>query len=234
MPLLGWLLALSTGITLTMASLISLIVMKKAVIVLVSLIGTAGLLVPTVSGIFLYGQAIKIGQGAGIGLLFVATLFLSAQSKATNGKLEIKTILLLIGYMISNGGTMLLQTLYKKYVPTGSVSIYSFLQFAIPSIILLILASLWSVKEKKPMPHIEKRLMGYTVFAAAALFGISQISTIASAMVPVAVLFPISDGGGMIISAAVAAIMFKEKLTIKSVCGIIVGILGIILLKLAA
>lgn len=232
MPALGWLIAILTGVTLTASTACLLLAMKKTSVVLASLFGAAGLLVPTISGIFLYDQKVAIGQWIGILFLFIATIFLSSSSKDTNGKITFKTILLLVGEMLANGSTMLLQTLYKNYVPNGSVSLYSFLQFAIPSVILLLVALLWSAKEKLPMPKTDKKLLGYSVFAAVAIFGISQISTIASAIIPVAILFPISDGGGMVISAIVAATIFKEKLTVKSICGITLGIAAIIMIKL--
>ncbi len=232
MPPLGWLISTLTGLSLTVSTVCMLLAMKKTSVVLASLFGAAGLLVPTIAGIFIYGQSVAIGQWIGILFLFVATIFLSSSSKDTNGKITLKTLLLLFGEMLANGSTMLLQTLYKNYVPNGSVSLYSFLQFALPALILFLVALIWSAKNKSPIPKTDKRLLGYTVIAAAAVFGISQISTIASALIPVAVLFPISDGGGMVISAVVAALIFKEKWTVKSVCGITIGVAAIIMIKL--
>ncbi len=234
MPLLGWILSLFTGVCLTSVTILSLLVMKRASIVLTSLSGMAGLLVPTIAGIFLYNQPVKTGQWLGILILFTATFFLSSSSQKTNGKINFKTVLMLLAYMLSNGTIMLLQTMYKTYVPNGNVSLYSFLQFAIPSVVMLIISCVWSLKVKQPIPKSDNKLLGFTVFAAAALFGISQISTIASSIIPVAVLFPISDGGSMVISALVAAVVFKEKFTVKSACGVIIGIVGIIMIKLLA
>ncbi len=232
MPLTGWLLAVATGISLILSTLSSLLVMKRASVVLVSLFSMAGLLVPTISGIFLFGQPVAAGQWMGIALLFAATFFLSSASKETNGSIDWKTVFWLLVCMFSNGCTMLFQTLYKNNVPDGSISLYSFLQFALPAVILFVTALLWSIRKKQPIPGTDRELFGFTVFAAAAVFGISQISTAASAMIPVAVLFPVSDGGGMIISAITAALVFKEKLTIKSILGIIIGIAAIILIQI--
>lgn len=72
----------------------------------------------------------------------------SIKTETINGKITAKTVFLLIGSMLSNGTTMLLQVLYKTYVPTGSVLVYSFLQFAITAIILLIFASFLIKQEK--------------------------------------------------------------------------------------
>ncbi len=232
LPSLGWIIAVATGVAITTSSICSMLAMHGASVVLSSLFGAAGLLVPTILGIFIFGQQVSLGQWVAIAGLFVSALLLASSSKTTNGKITWKTILLLFGSMLANGTTMLLQTLYKAYVPSGNVSIYSFLQFAIPAMVLLTVSMIWSKRTHESFPKIEKRLFGYTFFAAATWFGISQISTVASAFIPIAVLFPISDGGYTIISAIVAAIMFKEKLTIKSVCGVLIGVTALIMIKL--
>lgn len=76
--------------------------------------------------------------------------------------------------------------------------------------------------------------MTHTVISSGALFGISQLSTMASAVVPIAILFPVSDGGGMIISALVADLVYKEKINLKGFIGLVMGIAGIIFMKLFA
>ncbi len=234
LPPLGWIIALATGITICISSVCSILAMRGSSILLNSLFGMAGLLIPTVSGVFILGQTIMPLQWIGMLLLFVAALFLASSSKRTNGKITVKTTLLLFGSMLANGSTMLLQVLYKTYVPTGSVLVYSFLQFAMTAVILFVFAAALFKKEKRPFFVPNKKLMGFTVVAAGVLFGISQLSTMASAVIPVAVLFPISDGGGMVISALVADIVYKEKLNFKSIVGIITGIEAIIFVKLFA
>ncbi len=232
LPPLGWLISCATGVTLTISSICSLFAMHGSSIVLGALFGMAGLLVPTISGIFIFGQEVSLFQWGGMVCLFVSALLLASSSQKTNGKLTVKTLLLLFGSMLSNGSTMLLQTLYKAYVPQGSVSLYSFLQFAIPSVVLIIFFAFKSIQKPRTPVHFSKKLLIFTIITAVALFGISQISTIASATIPVAVLFPISDGGGAVISAIVAAVVYKEKLTVKSVIGIALGILGVCVMKL--
>ncbi len=232
MSALGWIISAATGAAIAISSICNLLVLKSASVVLGSLFSAAGLLVPTVSGIFIYNQPVNPGQWLGIACLFAAAILLALSSGKTNGKVTPKTVILLFCSMLANGSTMLLQTLFKSYVPDGSVSLYSFLQFAIPSVLLLIISIFSSAKAKEKLPKTEKKLFGFTVLAALALLGISQISTIASEHIPVAVLFPISDGGGTVISAIVAATLFKEKFTVKSTAGIIIGIAGLIMIKL--
>ncbi len=232
LPTLGLVIAFSTGVTLCISSLCSLLAMQGSSVILGSLFGMAGLLVPMISGIYIYEQRVSLLQWGGILLLFVSAWLLASSSQKTNGKITAKTLLLLCLSMIANGGTMLLQTLYKNFVPTGSVSLYSFLQFFIPSVVLFPVSFILSKKGEKEKTFFQKKMYIFTVISAVSLLGISQLSTMASAIIPVAVIFPISDGGGMIIAAIVASSLYKEKLNPKSIFGIIIGIAGILAMKL--
>ncbi len=232
MPSQGWIISAATGAAITVSGICSLLVMKNASVVLGSLFSAAGLLVPVIGGIFIFDQSVTLGQGLGIACLFTAAILLSLSSAKTNGKITAKTVALLFGSMLSNGATMLLQALFKSNVPNGNVSLYSFLQFLIPTVFLFVFSLALSFKAKTKPPKTNKKLLIYTSFAALALLGISQISTIASEIIPVAVLFPISDGGGTVISSIVACVMFKERFTVKSSLGIIIGIAGLVMIKL--
>ncbi len=229
---LGWIIACLTGATICVSSICSLLAMRGSSILLNSLFGMAGLLVPTISGIFIFDQKVEPMQWLGLISLFVAALLLTSSSKKTNGKITVKTVLLLLGSMLSNGCTMLLQVLYKTYVPMGSVLVYSFLQFSITAAVLFVIAFIWSKITNSKIFVPNKKLMSFTFISAGSLFGISQLSTMASAIVPIAILFPVSDGGGMIISALVGDMVYKEKMNIKSYFGIIVGVVGILFMKL--
>ena len=231
MPPEGWGISVATGVTLTISVTCSLFALRGSSMVLGALFGMAGLLVPIISGIFIFGQSVSPMQWGGILLLFIAAWLLASSSEKTNGKLTLKTLFLLLGSMLSNGGTMLLQTLYKHYVPEGNVSLYSFLQFLIPAVTMLILTFILRANGKVDRFRPSKKLVIFTAISAVSLLAISQLSTMASAVVPVAVLFPVSDGGGMIISAIVASVMYKEKLNVKSVIGIAAGILAIVSMK---
>ncbi len=242
LPPLGWLIACATGAALTASTVCSLLALRGSSIVLGALFGMAGLLIPTIFGIFIYNQPVSWIQWCGIAALFAAAVLLASSSKTTNGRLTAKTVILLICSMLANGSIMLLQTLYKNFLPNASVTVYSFLQFFIPSTVMLGVFLVMSIPRKAEIGEgseksdnsvkFTKRLIIFAALAAGSIFGISQISTIASAVIPVAVLFPISDGGGAVIAAIIAATVYKEKITWKSALGIALGIAAVCVMKL--
>lgn len=208
--------------------------LKSGAIVLTSLAGSAGLLLPCIIGIFLFDEPMSAWQFLGIGLLLIAAYLLIGYSKQLTGSFTPKTLLLLIGSMLSNGTIMVAQKMFSKYLPGTNASVFSFLSFGIAGICMLLgfLACIGGKDGKKELPKLPPRLFAYGAVLSVALLVINQLATIAGRVIPSAILFPINDGGGTIIAAITAAVFFKEKLTVRSVCGLLLGIASLIVINL--
>ena len=57
------------------------------------------------------------------------------------------------------------------------------------------------------------------------------LSTIASALVPSVVLFTLVNGGGMLLAAGIGAVFFRERLTAKSLAGVALGAMALIIIN---
>lgn len=143
-------------------------------------------------------------------------------------------LIMLLGSMLSNGMIMVAQKMFSKFLPDVSASVFSFLAFGLVGVgmlacLLLRLAHRRSADELKKMP---KNLFLYGIILSGILLVINQLATVAGRAVPSAVMFPINDGGATIISAVTAAIFFKERLTARSVCGLLLGIASLMIINL--
>ena len=67
------------------------------------------------------------------------------------------------------------------------------------------------------------------VLLAVALFLINQMVTEATKYVPSAILFTVPNGGNNVIAALLAALFFKEKMTVKSTIGLLLSIVSLVL-----
>lgn len=79
---------------------------------------------------------------------------------------------------------------------------------------------------------LPRRVLIYGVFLAAAVFVINQLATLSTPLVPSVVLFALINGGATIVSAVTGAVLFKEKLTPRSVAGIVLGVGALVLLQI--
>lgn len=227
--------ALIMAVSLAVCTFSSLMALKSGTMVLNSLFGMAGLFVPCIAGVFLFGERISLIQVLGLVIFIVAAALLIGCSKEIYKNFSFKTLLLLIVTMLSDGTTMLAQKMFSYYVPGGDAGVFNFYAFFFSGVLSLLLFAVFRgkalVRHEDAPTFIPAKIILYGLALSAAVFVISQVSTVAAATIPSVILFPVSNGGGMIICAIVSAIVFKEKLNTKSVIGLILGTLALIIIN---
>lgn len=193
------LIACFSGITLFFATFCNICAMKSGTVSLSSMFGTAGLLVPLIAGVFLFDSSIALMQWVGVALFFVAAWLLIGSSKKIYSNFSLKTMISLVGAMLSNGGTMLAQQMFTAYVPDGDVSVFSFLSFGIIAllggIMYLIMFKKNTSSESAEQIKFPKSLVWCGIILAVAVFIINQLATLATAFVPPVILFTFINGG---------------------------------------
>ncbi len=221
-----------SGLSLFFANFCNIYGMKTGTVSVNSMFATAGMLVPLISGIVLFGQPINLMQWIGVLIFFVSAFLLIQASKEVNNKFNIKTLLLLIGSLVSNGATMLAQQFFAEYVPNGDVSVFSFISFGIVALASGILVLFSPKSDEAKSENLSKNLIICAIALAAAVFLINQLATISASLVTPVILFTFINGGGTIISTIVAAVMYKEKLNTRTVLGVLIGILSLVIIKI--
>lgn len=228
------LISIFSGLSLLATTYCSIFGMQNGAVSLVSMFSTAGLLIPVLAGALFFNQPIKPLQMAGMGLFFISAWLLIHSSHITYKRFRLKTVALLIGALVSNGATMLAQQLYTRYIPDGNISLFSFISFAFVAVIGLPLAFLLrrpSKEQTKPM-NLNKSLYICGFALAVAVFVINQFATKLTTALPPIILFTVINGGATVIATLVAAIMYHERLSVRSVSGVLLGILSMVLIKM--
>ena len=208
--------------------------LKSGAMVLSLMAGSAGLLLPCVFGIFMFDEPMSLMQLFGILLLIFSGWLLIGYSKKLKGSFTPRTMLLLIGSMLSNGFTMVAQKMFSKYLPDVSVSVFSFLAFGLVGVGMCVglVPQLTKKEKREEIKKLPKALWFYGAGLSTILLIINQLATIAAKVIPSAIMFPINDGGATIITALTGAVVFKEKLTARSVAGLALGIASLIVINL--
>lgn len=209
--------------------------LKSGVMVLTSIAGSAGLLIPCIAGMFMFNEPMSPIQFFGIFLLLVSGWLLIGYSKEQTGSFTPRTLLLLFGSMASNGTVMLAQKMFSRFLPNTSVSVFSFLTFGLLGIAMFLglIPHLKNRDDRTKLKFVPKSLYLYGTASSIILFAINQLATTAGRTVPSAIMFPINDGGATIITAITAAVFFKERLTVRSVCGLVLGIGALMVINLS-
>ena len=229
--------AFFSGIGLAIACCCSLYALTSGAIVLDSLFATAGLLVPSIAGIFMFNEILSVWQWLFVGVFLLGAYFLVGGSRRVYAQFSWKTLLALILSLLSNGLTMLMQTGFSRNVTGGSVSLFSVLSFLSGVLLLgvvLPVVALRSRVKTSGMERLPKKALLLAFFLGGIVFVINQLATVSAGMISPVILFAFINGGATIISALVGLFVFKEKLTVSGVIGLGLGLISLVLIKLLA
>ena len=77
-----------------------------------------------------------------------------------------------------------------------------------------------------------KKIFLYIFIMSVCLFANSYFKTLAAGYLNAVLMYPLSQGGALILSAIMSATLFKEKLTAKAIIGIFVAFAGLLVINL--
>jgi len=157
------------------------------------------------------------------------------EEKPKKKRLSLKTILMLILLFIAEGGQMIMQTVFSNRVENGNVALFSFLMFAINALVLYICYLVQAlarkpktmavidqpIKKERRLKMLTKTLLICGAFLGLALTVINNLATILAGMVPPALLFSVSNAIAIIVTMLVGGIVYKEKVNVKNIIGIV-------------
>jgi drug/metabolite transporter (DMT)-like permease len=195
-----------------------------------------GVVLPLLLSRLFYDERIVWVQWIGILLLVLAGYIMCTYNASINGKMPRSAYFLLALCALSNGVTDFSQKMFTRELPTGSIAIFNLYTYLFTGVILGVLCLLFRRKEKKtvalqPPKAVILPILGYIVIMAICLFLYSYFKTRAAHYLTAAEIYPLSQGGAVILSTAMAAVFFKEKITPRCIIGMVLAFAAIILLK---
>ena len=229
-------LAIGGGILFLLGMAFQFIAMQNGTMVIASVFGTAGLIIPCIFGIFLFNEPMSVWQWLGIAIFIFAAYLLASSEKQVHSKFTFKKLLLLLALFVTEGSIGLSQKTLTFFRPDNADSrsiVFTFVTFLAPAIICGLYLLFKTVipskqhNDEKIIPENEK--LNKKIFLPVSLFSatlvvITTLATLATSLVPAAILFGLINGGNSIIAAIVAAVVYREKPTVRSMAGLIIGI----------
>ena len=230
--------AVASAVCLSVSIFSSIEAMKGCTLVLINMTSSASILIPCVLGIFLFDEPMGALQWVGLVVFMLSAYFLVSDSKSTNHKISIKTVMMLLAYFVAEGSIVVVQKYFAKSVPDGNTAMFSFLMFASNAVMLFLCAIAVTVRNRRKekvkfsvMP-LDKKLYAYGAVLAIAVFMVNIVVTTLAKTVDSVVLFSAESIISISVTTAVGALFFKEKITVKKTVGILVGLVAVFLINL--
>ena len=184
-------------------------------------------------GWIFYGDQIKVVQIIGFILLFVAVYVVSLYNKNLKGKMTKRAVFTLI---IGGVGVALSDFMQKVFIKEnlGAPCVFTFYTYAlmiIPQLVALLVFRKSKQATSNPL-LCDKRHISIFFIMSVALYVNVITKTLAVGYIPSTQMYPTLQGANLIASAILASILFKERITKKSIVGILIALASVIVINL--
>ncbi len=202
-----------------------------------------GMIIPMALCDIFYGDRITPWQWVGIALLTVAGYIMCTYNSRLKGKMTPKTILLLILCAASNGITDFSQKMFVHSGAQTDIAIFNLYTYLFAALVLALCFPVFRSVDKKEakkdgapeipkLTAIIKPIWGYVAIMAVCLFLNSYFKTAAAQYLRATQLYPINQGGSLMLSMLMAHFLFKERINLRAVIGIILCLAALLIINL--
>lgn len=201
-----------------------------------SLIGCCSLIVPTLFGLIFYEETVNYLQIIGLVVLFVA-LYLCVDPKS-NMKISKKWIIFCVIFFLCAGASGVLLKMYNKSgfsAEMNTMMIITALTAMVSFVIIYVVGGLLRKRQNKPFLSMEKNkksLLWSVLFmflCGLVSGGYQRLNMYLTGALPSILFFPTFNGVVIFLSCASGVVLFKEKLSVKQIIGLILGVVCIML-----
>ncbi len=236
--------SLFTGVTgvlfagcIAMAQLLFMSALKFGAVSVTSFIYSSGFLIPTLAGVLYWKETVSVTKIAGTALLLLALFLIAwepgtvstARQERAKDRSGLVWRLCAFGAMTCSGMLGLLQKVHQSSRHKEELS--SFLLIAMGAAALLSVVLMLSAKKKGEGTVYGAKPTALSL-ACGAFYGVVNITNLALAgRVPAPLLFPLLNGGGIILTAVLGKLVFRERVSLRKWIGIGIGIAAIIVIS---
>lgn len=219
-----------SGVFLSVFLVTWMLAVRHGAFMLVSVAQMFGVVIAVICSFFVFREKVLPRQLAAIGILVVSVLIMASYSNAIKGRLGLKAIALLVLCGVSSGLYDFSLKLFTQY-SASSISVLNLITYILASVGLSMLSGISYKSDSFDKKVLLKRTVCPVIIMSVCLFLNSYFKAMANNFLPATVIYPINQAGGLILSALMSSLFFKEKITVRCVVGMILAFVAILLLK---
>lgn len=237
-PTVIWISALS-GVCTSLFVVSWLLAIRTGAFMMVDVFLLMGVLIPLVVCAIFFDEPIIPIQWIGIAVLIIAGYVMCSYNAKLKGKMTLKAFLMLLLCAASYGCTDLSQKLFVNLSPVNDNSVFQFYTYIFAALTLVICSLVFRSHEKKTNElrspiAVVKPIAIYVGVMAICLYANSYFKTAAATYLDAAQIYPLSQGGALVLAMIMAAIFFKEKITLRSIIGVVLCAVALLMINLPA
>lgn len=219
--------SLAFAVSYGFAVVFSFLAISCGSLALSSLVLSYSLVLPTLFGILFLNE--PVSPWLFIGLAFLCISLLLINFKPGKIKITLRWGIYVILSFVGNGCCSIVQKLQQTTFQGAYKNEFMLLALVTVCISMIILAL---VSERKTTPFCLKKGCGFGLLCGAANGLVNLLVMVLTNRMPASVMFPMISAGGILGTAAVSLLFYKESLSRNQIIGVILGVGAIVFLSI--
>ena len=210
------------------ASLGLFLALKYGPLSITMLFSSYSLIIPTLYGILVLGEKLKIVGYVGIVLLFISIFWVNKNDDGVKHCYDFKWIVFLFLSFVGNGMCSTVQKMQQLKFDGEYKNEFMIVALAISTTIIFIA----SLRDRSSFKN-----EFFSCIPLGAVTGLSNGITnhlvmILTGLIPTAIFFPIISAGGIVLGFVLAVTLYKERLSTLQLVGYAIGVVSVVLLNM--
>ncbi len=195
---------------------------------------SCSMVIPALSGFVLYQESVSVWQYIGMALVLLA-LVLAVDHRQKDRHASIRWFLYCLAAMILSGSIGVMQKIHQSSPHKGELGAFLLIAFSVSALFSFLMIPYFLKKEHCRLSLCESSasavpLVLYSLVCGAGIAFCNHFNMYLSGVIESVILFPVLNGGSMLLTTAAGLILWKEKLTRAQTAGMILGAAAILLL----
>ena len=224
------------GIVLVVGSICNYCAYERGSLTGTTLFNQGGLIVVVLFGIIYFKEDFNLILGLGvISMLIALTLMSMPETNDQNKKgFNVVWLLFCIVVLFANSAISIVTKFRQVNVDGKNPFAFMFICYLFSFVLSMIVYGITQIRQRtfvSDLKNVKRNILGISLQSVGATVA-NIIVTFLSVKMIGAVLYPVHLGAGFVITVISGVALFKEKLHWKNICGVILGVLSIILLSI--
>ena len=220
------------GIATAVFTLLNMMALQTGPLSYTNTIVFCAMIIPSLSGMALYGEAVTFAQYVGIALMLLSFVFSVDKKNDTRG-MSLRWLALCIGSFLFNGMVGVMQKIHQNSPQKAELGMFLLSAFAVYTAFCAILTLVHARKHEKPTAlqnNVRRKTIPYVLVSGVGIAVCNQINTYLAGVMPSIVFFPLVNGVAILFTLVIGLVFWKETFTKKQWIGLAAGVASIALL----
>ncbi len=230
---------LLSGISTSVFVVVWLLVIRRGAYMLVDVFLTAGVIIPIMLCAVFFGEPVRANHAAGMILLIISAYIMCSYNNKIREKLDVRAYALLILCGAANGLSSFSQKWFRYSSPDAGIPVFNLYTYMVSSLLLFIIWGAIRIRSGSSprggsVVGTKQTLMlgAYVSVMSVCIFLNTLFSTAAAGILPAAELYPLMQGGGLSVSMLMSHFLFREKINVRCVIGVILTFVSLLMINL--